>query len=93
MSKWISGFPPSKNGSYLVCRCISRKNPQTIPDYCKHRSEYDCSLGEWIIPQVGVYKDSFLFLTGVATFYWWDEYGIAENKKSLKLNFNTNGNV
>ena len=75
MSKWIIDFLPNKSGSYLVT-----PKPVTYPlNSHIRRWEYDSINNLW---SNGIISVKFL-----SNYAWWDEYGITENKKTIKLKF------
>jgi len=80
MSKWISGFPPNKNGSYLT----RWHNHVTGSPYYYNRIEYISYHNLWCD------RHNHLFTAHKfpsVTFEWWDEFKITENKTIRKLKF------
>lgn len=80
MSKWISEFLPNKNGSYLVIFTVILDATNRVIQPRK-RYKFNTDLG-WI-NEYGNPID----MTNISEISWWDEFGIAENKKVIKLSF------
>lgn len=89
MSKWIQGFPPCKNGYYLTCRILPGFEPTTSVAR-KERYNYD---GERVWRDrygSAIFSNDQLFVEFLekrVIFWWWDEFGIAENIRIRKISF------
>lgn len=79
MAKWIDIkiALPKKSGSYLVCDIPFKSSIIERWDYNSLKNEWKFS------------KD--YAPTTLTNGFWWDEYSHTEEKKTIKLKFQTNG--
>lgn len=73
MARWIKGFPPRCSGNYLVTIIPFKAYPIK-------RLEYDSNIGIW-----KTRNGSEIGYDIIISYYWWDEYGHTEEKKTLKI--------
>ena len=79
MSKWISEFSPNVNGSFIAIVTYHRVGTNNGTIVPRRRYEYNTIRGWEGINDSATDK--------VVKIEWWDEFGIAENKKVIKLSF------
>lgn len=80
MSKWISGFPPLREGNYLT----RWHNHVAFSGFYYKRCNYYPKSKTWLTYDKLKY-DPYRYSS--VTFEWWDEFGITENKIVKKLKF------
>ncbi len=68
--QWKDNFPPPMSGNYLVR--INNKVPFI------RRYDYHLDTNYWYYHGFRIYS--------MGDYSWWDEYGIVDQKKTIKLN-------
>lgn len=82
MSKWISEFMPIRSGNYLIKTVVVLNFRELDPTYIRYN--YNSNNGSW------TNRDGWrVSVLNGANFkmFWWDEFGITENKIVKKLKF------
>ena len=83
MSKWTEGFPPSRNGNYLIKTELILAMTARTTSYV--RADYNSLENRW----TDRHGNSILHSMSGMNYkcYWWDEFKITENKTIRKLKF------